>query len=236
MVWPTGSRRRRACSPTVSPSTRDLAPPSDVVVGEEAPGGIVPGADAQDTSASTPWILRGPVLVAGDDLALRAITAAPRQRPPAPRARSRRRRPRVSVVCGRRRRRARRAGSLPAMTIIRLVPSAAIWLGDLGAGAAAERDHRDDRGDADDDAEHRQRRAHPVARALSAPMRTIDRTVSGHLPARPTGALRRRRAATVGSSVDEIAAVAEASTTPRARSCGDVRLVRDQHDRDALLG
>ena len=61
------------------------------------------------------------------------------------------------------RRARRRRWTLPGATMSRLVPIAANGLLDPGLGALADRDHRDDRADADDDAERGEERADLVA-------------------------------------------------------------------------
>ena len=107
---------------------------------------------------------------------------------------------------------------LPGETISRLLPSALICAADLRLGALAEPDGQHHRGDADQDAEHGQRRPQPV-RADRVPDR-CGRSRPSSSPARPP--------AVVGTATRP----SRIRTIRRAR-VGDVGLVGDQHDRAA---
>ena len=187
IVWPTGSavaeqllrhRRRRASRPWRAPAiSRRL---------EAAPGGDRPVAHVEVLGRDADH-LRRPVGVAGDHLR----RAAQRRRRAAPRA-SRGRSPRV--VLGQRRARAdaqahaARRWSTPGSTISRLEPSARICSSHARLRARADRDHRDHRADADDDAEHGER----AAQLVDAPARAARRASSApKFMQRPAGSVRR---------------------------------------------
>ena len=119
------------------------------------------------------------------------------------------------------------------MTIM-FVPRLLIcWL-DARARAVADRDHHDHRAHADDDAEHRQRRAHLV---LADGLRgQLDQASCVFMrPPSPSSCVEvvRGGAAVLHRLVAPDAAVAHFDDALRVD--GDVRLVRDEDDRDALL-
>ena len=121
-----------------------------------------------------------------------------------------------------RRARRRRRCVLPGETTSRLVPSASIWLRTWRLRALAEPDGEDHRGDADEDAEHRQRRAQPVdADRLEPGPAACPASSCRHRPRRRVRVERSRRRG--------------CATTRRARR-GHVGLVGDQHDRAAGCG
>ena len=118
--------------------------------------------------------------------------------------------------------------------MIRLRAEALDLLLDARLGAGADRHHGDDRRHADDDAEHGERGAQLVD--ARAPAQRELRRARRRLM--PLTVWRQRRAARGASSAS---GPARRSTSwpsrkrrMRARVARDVRLVRDQHDRDAL--
>ena len=165
MIWPgrIDVRARTGCRDTVWPSTATFAAAATSCGVKNAPYFGRPGADQRKVDVGA-LDLRVPVLVAGDRPAPRVFDAG-RDVLHAGHLRAAPARPRASSVRGVALPpwRTPPCVKLPAMTLIMLVPADLTCSSIVRLRARAERHHRDDGADADDHAEHGQRRAHLVA-------------------------------------------------------------------------
>ena len=115
------------------------------------------------------------------------------------------------------------------LMVIRLEPSCEMLVDRPAVAAGADRHHADHRGDADDDAEHRQARTAARWRAGRNAVRIVSYMFTLSPP--PRGRRRPRGTRRPSSLVDAISAVANMNDALGVG--GDVRLVGDEDDRDA---
>ena len=165
----SGSRvAPKSCSTTVCPRTTTLAPPSTSACVKTAPERDGPAADVEVVGRRAGDAVRPVQLVADDGLvAIEAAGAAaftvghlgcgwPRDRPTS------------ASACVPKPPNEPPAVVEPGRTMSRFVPIAANACSTCALRARADRHHGDDGGDADDDAERREERAHLVAQHARA--------------------------------------------------------------------
>ena len=116
------------------------------------------------------------------------------------------------------------SSSCPARPRAGSCPAALIWSCTLALGALAEADGEDDRGDADEDAEHRERRAQPMR---CGPPRSRCENVSRQLMPAPAPD-------DAEALVARVRTDRRGSRSIRCARVGNVVLVGDQHDRAAV--
>ena len=233
MIWPTGSAYGpNRLSTTVLPSTATLAPVATSDSVKQRAAGGRPVADDEVVGRGA-LHLGVPVLPLGHRPGRASAAAARRARPPAPRRGWRVRSSQVRVGWLPAPPRTPPARLEPERTISMLRAHRLERLLDPRLGARADRDHRDHRADADDDAERGQERAHLVAQERAHRDRRGRVAAGSSQSSTPPGAAIARwpGAAPAPASRRPDEAVAHLDHARGVR--GDVRLVGDQHHRDA---
>ena len=219
VTWrPSGSTSPKSPATTVDAEHRDPAPGvhvggGDVVAARDRPVEdvghvLVDAVDGHERRTRAP---ARHVLAGGDRHGHRALG---RRRPG--RA-GRRRRGSSRLTVG-----AAPNSNLPGTTMMMFEPRPSTWSLDLLLRAAADRDQHDDRGDADDDAEHRQRAAQPVGAQRArvrrgTPRRSSSAALAVSHSSSPSRTSMRRdaRAATSRSCVTTTTATPRSSTLSR---------------------